>query len=44
MALMRGEFEVAAFRWLAEPALNGKLSRGDIKKAIKAGRPDYWRV
>jgi hypothetical protein len=29
---------------LAERALNEKLSRGDIKKAIKTWRPDYWRV
>ena len=33
--------EVAA---LVERALNEKLSRGDIKKAIKVWRPDYWRV
>ncbi len=25
-------------------ALNEKLSRADIKKAIKVWRPDYWRV
>ncbi|MGP0020065.1 MAG: DUF6526 family protein [Candidatus Sulfotelmatobacter sp.] len=29
---------------LAERALNEKLSRSDIKKAIKNWRPDYWRV
>lgn len=29
---------------LAERALNEKLSRNDIKKAIKVWRPDYWRV
>jgi len=29
---------------LAERALNEKLSRADIKKAIKTWRPDYWRV
>lgn len=29
---------------LAERALNEKLSRSDIKKAIKTWRPDYWRV
>lgn len=29
---------------LAERALNEKLSRSDIKKAIKVWRPDYWRV
>ncbi|HET6180299.1 MAG TPA: DUF6526 family protein [Candidatus Sulfotelmatobacter sp.] len=29
---------------LVERALNEKLSRGDIKKAIKNWRPDYWRV
>jgi hypothetical protein len=29
---------------LAERALNEKLSRGDIKKAIQTWRPDYWRV
>ena len=29
---------------LAERALNEKLSRADIKKAIKVWRPDYWRV
>ena len=29
---------------LAERALNEKLSRGDIKKAIQNWRPDYWRV
>jgi hypothetical protein len=29
---------------LAERALNDKLSRADIKKAIKTWRPDYWRV
>ncbi len=28
----------------AERALNEKLSRADIKKAIKTWRPDYWRV
>jgi hypothetical protein len=29
---------------LAERALNEKMSRSDIKKAIKTWRPDYWRV
>jgi Family of unknown function (DUF6526) len=29
---------------LAERALNEKLSRADIKKAILTWRPDYWRV
>jgi hypothetical protein len=29
---------------LAERALNEKLSRKDIKQAIKTWRPDYWRV
>jgi hypothetical protein len=29
---------------LAERALNEKLSRKDIKAAIKNWRPDYWRV
>ena len=29
---------------LAERALNEKLSRNDIKKAIQNWRPDYWRV
>lgn len=29
---------------LAERALNEKLSRADIKKAVKTWRPDYWRV
>ena len=29
---------------LAERALNEKLSRADIKKAIKTWRPDCWRV
>jgi hypothetical protein len=29
---------------LAERALNEKLSRSDIKKAIRTWRPDYWRV
>jgi hypothetical protein len=29
---------------LAERALNEKLSRADIRKAIKTWRPDYWRV
>jgi hypothetical protein len=29
---------------LAERALNEKLSRKDIKKAIQDWRPDYWRV
>ena len=29
---------------LAERALNEKLSRAEIKKAIKTWRPDYWRV
>ena len=29
---------------LAERALNEKLSRKDIKKAIQNWRPDYWRV
>ncbi len=29
---------------LTERALNEKLSRGDIKKAIQTWRPDYWRV
>jgi hypothetical protein len=29
---------------LAERALNEKLSRKDIKAAIKEWRPDYWRI
>jgi hypothetical protein len=29
---------------LAERALNEKLSRADIKKAVQNWRPDYWRV
>jgi hypothetical protein len=29
---------------LAERALNEKMSRADIKKAIQTWRPDYWRV
>ena len=29
---------------LVERALNEKLSRDDIKKAIQNWRPDYWRV
>jgi len=29
---------------LVERTLNEKLSRADIKKAIKKWRPDYWRV
>lgn len=29
---------------LVERALKEKLSRGDIKKSIKAWRRDYWRV
>lgn len=29
---------------LAERALNEKLKRKDIKKAIQNWRPDYWRV
>jgi hypothetical protein len=29
---------------LAERALNEKLSRKEIKKAINNWRPDYWRV
>lgn len=29
---------------LTERALNEKLSRGDIKKAVQKWRPDYWRV
>lgn len=29
---------------LAERAMNEKLSRKDIKKAIQSWRPDYWRV
>jgi hypothetical protein len=29
---------------LVERTLNEKLSRADIKKAIKTWRPDYWRV
>jgi Family of unknown function (DUF6526) len=29
---------------LTERALNEKLSRADIKKAIQVWRPDYWRV
>lgn len=29
---------------LVERALNEKLSRTDIKKAIQNWRPDYWRV
>jgi hypothetical protein len=29
---------------LAERAMNEKLSRADIKKAIQNWRPDYWRV
>ena len=34
----------AEVRKLVERALNEKLSRADIKKAIQAWRPDYWRV
>ena len=29
---------------LAERAMNEKLSRTEIKKAIQTWRPDYWRV
>ena len=29
---------------LVERALNEKLSRADIKKAVQTWRPDYWRV
>lgn len=29
---------------LVERALNEKLNRGQIKKAIQNWRPDYWRV
>ena len=29
---------------LAERAMNEKLSRADIKRAIQTWRPDYWRV
>jgi len=29
---------------LVEKALNEKLSRADIKKAVPTWRPDYWRV
>jgi Family of unknown function (DUF6526) len=29
---------------LTERALNEKMSRADIKKAIQNWRPDYWRV
>jgi hypothetical protein len=29
---------------LAERAINEKLSRADIKKAIQNWRPDYWRI
>jgi hypothetical protein len=29
---------------LAERAIAEKLSRADIKKAIQAWRPDYWRI
>lgn len=29
---------------LVERALNEKLKRADIKKAIQTWRPDYWRV
>jgi len=29
---------------LTERALNEKLKRADIKKAIQTWRPDYWRV
>jgi hypothetical protein len=29
---------------LAERAMNEKLSRAEIKKAIQTWRPDYWRV
>ena len=29
---------------LVERALNEKLKRSDIKKAIQTWRPDYWRV
>jgi len=29
---------------LTERALNEKLSRNDIKKAVQTWRPDYWRV
>jgi len=34
----------AALPKLAERAMNEKLSRDDIKKAIQTWRPDYWRV
>ena len=29
---------------LAERALNEKLSRKEIKKAVQNWRPDYWRI
>ncbi len=29
---------------LAERAMNEKMKRSDIKKAIQTWRPDYWRV
>ena len=29
---------------LVERALNEKLKRNDIKKAVQNWRPDYWRV
>jgi hypothetical protein len=29
---------------LAQKALSEKLSRGEIKKAVRVWRPDYWRV
>ena len=29
---------------LAERAMNEKMTRADIKKAIQTWRPDYWRV
>ena len=29
---------------LAERAMNEKMKRADIKKAIQTWRPDYWRV
>ena len=45
-ASVAARFPASCDAWaaLAQRALVEKLSRADIKKAIRTWRPDYWRV